>query len=58
MAGTLRSRPRADLPDLAKVDYVDRINRAIDHVMRNLAEPLQLEDVARVEGMQREDRQD
>jgi len=36
------------LPDLAKVDYVDRINRAIDHVMRNLAEPLQLEDVAHV----------
>jgi AraC family transcriptional regulator len=30
------------------VDYLDRINRAIDHIMRNLAEPLQLDDVARV----------
>jgi AraC family transcriptional regulator len=37
-----------DLPDLANHDYVDRVNRAIDHVTRNLAEPLQLEDVARV----------
>jgi len=30
------------------VDYVDRINRAIDHIMRNLAEPLQLDAVAQV----------
>jgi hypothetical protein len=37
-----------DLPNLAKVDYVDRVNRAIDHVTRNLAEPLKLEDVAKV----------
>lgn len=37
-----------DLPDLANLDYVNRVNRAIDHVTRNLAEPLQLEDVARV----------
>jgi AraC family transcriptional regulator len=37
-----------DFPDLANRDYVDRVNRAIDHVTRNLAEPLQLEDVARV----------
>lgn len=36
------------MPDLAKLDYVDRVNRAIDHVTRNLAEPLHLEDVARV----------
>jgi hypothetical protein len=28
--------------------YVHRINRAIDHVTRHLAEPLPLEDVARV----------
>src|SRR5215475_12286984 len=47
MMGTLRSWPRADLPVLANVDYVDRINRAIDHITRNLAEPLPLEDVAR-----------
>ena len=38
----------ADLPDLAKFDYVDRVNRAVDHVVRHLAEPLQLADVARV----------
>ncbi|HEV7553941.1 MAG TPA: AraC family transcriptional regulator, partial [Kofleriaceae bacterium] len=30
------------------MDYVDRINRAIDHIMRNLAEPLQLDAVAQV----------
>lgn len=36
------------MPDLANHDYVDRINRAIDHVTRNLAEPLRLEDVAQV----------
>jgi AraC family transcriptional regulator len=38
----------ADLPDLANLDYVDRVNRAIDHVVRNIGEPLRLEDVARV----------
>lgn len=37
----------ADLPNLAKVDYVDRVNRAIDHVTRNLSRPLKLEDVAK-----------
>lgn len=53
----------ADLPNLAEPpagppaqaataptvspDYVERINRAIDHVMRHLAEPLPLEEVAR-----------
>jgi len=41
----------AGLPNLANVaggaDYVERINRAIDHVMRHLAEPLPLDDVAR-----------
>ncbi len=36
------------MPDLANLDYVNRVNRAIDHVTRNLAEPLQLEDVAQV----------
>lgn len=35
------------MPDLANHDYVGRVNRAIDHVTRNLAEPLKLEDVAR-----------
>ncbi len=28
------------------MDYVERINRAIDHIVRNLAQPLRLEDVA------------
>lgn len=37
----------ADLPNLANPDYIGRINRAIDHVMGHLAEPLKLEDVAR-----------
>ncbi|MEO3855884.1 AraC family transcriptional regulator [Acrocarpospora sp. B8E8] len=37
-----------DLPNLANLDYVNRVNRAIDHVTRNLGEPLQLEEVARV----------
>ena len=36
------------MPNLANLDYVGRVNRAIDHITRNLAEPLQLEDVARV----------
>jgi AraC family transcriptional regulator len=42
-----------DLADLAiprptPVHYVERVNRAIDHVTRHLAEPLRLEDVAKV----------
>lgn len=37
-----------DLSDLANLDYVNRVNRAIDHVTRNLGEPLQLDEVARV----------
>jgi AraC family transcriptional regulator len=37
-----------DLPDLANLDYVDRVNRAIDYVTRNLSEPLRLEEVASV----------
>ncbi|HET9140582.1 AraC family transcriptional regulator [Actinophytocola sp.] len=36
----------ADLPNLARFDYVDRINLAIDHAVRNLAEPLRLADLA------------
>lgn len=35
------------LTNLANLDYVDRVNRAIDHVTRNLAEPLKLEEVAK-----------
>lgn len=35
-----------DLPNLAKLEYVDRINKAVDYVTHNLAEPLRLEDVA------------
>ena len=29
------------------MDYVDRVNRAIDHIVRNLAQPLRLEEVSR-----------
>ncbi|MBL8751594.1 MAG: helix-turn-helix domain-containing protein [Planctomycetes bacterium] len=29
-------------------DYVQRVNRAIDHVLQNLADPLHLEDLARI----------
>ncbi|MBX7113323.1 MAG: AraC family transcriptional regulator [Myxococcaceae bacterium] len=38
----------SDLSDLANVDYVARVNRAIDHVTRNLAQPLKLDELARV----------
>lgn len=37
----------ARLPNLAKFDYVDRVNRAVDYVTRNLDQPLRLEEVAR-----------
>lgn len=37
-----------DLSDLANRDYVQRVNRAIDHVTRHLAEPLQLGKLAKV----------
>lgn len=37
-----------DVSDVANLGYVHRVNRAIDHVTRHLAEPLPLEDVARV----------
>jgi AraC family transcriptional regulator len=33
------------------VSYVERINRAIDHVVRDLARPSRLEDVAAVAGL-------
>ena len=36
----------ADLPNLANLDYVDRVNRAVDYVTRDLSRPLRLEDVA------------
>lgn len=38
----------SDLANLANPDYVDRVNRAIDHITNNLASSLKLEDVARV----------
>ncbi len=34
-------------PKLANLDYVDRVNRAVDHVTRNLDQPLRLEEVAK-----------
>lgn len=39
-----------DLPNLANPAYTDRINRAIDHITRSIAQPLKLEDVAAVAG--------
>jgi AraC family transcriptional regulator len=36
-----------DLPNLANLGYVDRVNRAIDYVTQDLARPLHLENVAR-----------
>ncbi len=37
-----------DLANLANLDYVARVNRAIDHITNNLASSLKLENVARV----------
>lgn len=37
-----------DLPDLANRDYARRVNRAIDYVTRHLAEPLDLEHIAKI----------
>lgn len=37
-----------DFPNLANLEYAHRVNRAMDHVRRNLAEPLSLDDVAKV----------
>lgn len=38
----------SDLPDLANLDYLERVNRAIDHVTRNLSAPVTLDEVAQV----------
>jgi AraC family transcriptional regulator len=32
------------------IEYVERVNRAIDHIVRNVAEPLRLEDVSKAAG--------
>lgn len=40
----LRSQEKSD--EGPPLDYVERVNRAIDHVLENLASPLKLEDVA------------
>src|SRR5258706_11312946 len=32
------------------VDYVERVNRAIDHIVRGLAQPLRLEEVSEAAG--------
>jgi AraC family transcriptional regulator len=37
-----------NLKHLENLDYVHRVNRVLDHVTQNLAEPMQLEDVARI----------
>src|SRR5437870_4585336 len=38
----------SDLANLANLDYVGRVNRAVAYVQGNLSASLQLEDVARV----------
>ena len=38
----------ADLPNLANPTYVERVNRAVDHILSHLDEPLPLPAVARV----------
>jgi AraC family transcriptional regulator len=47
---TLHYAPVPDLPDLANLDYVARVNTAIDYVTQNLDRPLRLDDVARAAG--------
>jgi AraC family transcriptional regulator len=47
VAARYHSTSGGHLPNLANVDYVERVNRAVDYVTQNLAEPLRLEDVAR-----------
>jgi len=42
----LRKQPKSR-PAPPPADYLERVNRAIDHVVRNLSGPLRLEDVAR-----------
>ena len=37
-----------DFTDLANLDYVARVNRALDFIIQNLTEPLNLEQVAKV----------
>lgn len=41
----MRTRPKT--PEEFPSDYVERVNRAIDHVMRNLGGDLRLEEIAR-----------
>ena len=40
-------RTERDSESAAPGDYVERVNRAIDHIVRNLAQPLTLEEVSR-----------
>jgi AraC family transcriptional regulator len=44
----LRSNKKID--EAAPADYVERTNRAIDYIVRNLARPLRLEDIAQEAG--------
>jgi AraC family transcriptional regulator len=46
----LRSDEKAAGGGAARLDYVEAVNRAIDHVVQGLDRPLRLEDVARVAG--------
>lgn len=41
-------RTQPETPEGTSLDYVERVNRAIDYILCNLDQPLQLEVVARV----------
>jgi len=43
-------RPDRKNESIARIDYVERVNRAIDHIVRNLSAPLRLEDVSETAG--------
>ena len=45
---SLQSFPMQDLSNLANVDYVTRINRAVDYATQHLDRSLRLEDVAKI----------
>jgi AraC family transcriptional regulator len=44
----LRTAPENE--SAVPIDYVERVNRAIDYIVRNLAEPLRLEEVSKAAG--------
>jgi AraC family transcriptional regulator len=39
-----------EVEEAVPVDYVERVNRAIDHIVRNLAQPMRLQEVSKAAG--------